>query len=55
MNRSPTEAPGVTLGVPGFYLARTSFDQSNEVIEFEQEFWRHDVMEICVDVHADQE
>ncbi len=55
MNESPTEAPGVTLSVPGFYLARTSFVQSNEVIEFDQEFWRHDVLEICVDVHADQE
>ena len=55
LNESQAEVLGVAAGIPGLYLARTSFDQSNNVIEFDQEFWRHDVLEICVDVHADQE
>ena len=55
LNESQAEALGVAAGIPGLYLARTSFDQSNNVIEFDEEFWRHDVLEICVDVHADQE
>ncbi len=31
-------------------LARIGFDELDNVIEFDQEFWRHDVQEISVDV-----
>ena len=54
LNESQAEVLGVAAGTPGLYLARASFDQSNNVIEFDQEFWRHDVLEICVDVPAEQ-
>ena len=47
---SQAEALGVAAGTPGLYLTRTSFDQLNNVIEFDQEFWRHEALEICVDV-----
>ncbi len=47
---SQAEALGVAVGTPGLYLSRTSFDQFNNVIEFDQEFWRHEALEIYVDV-----
>ncbi len=47
---SQAEALGVAVGTPGLYLTRTSFDQFNNVIEFDQEFWRHEALEIYVDV-----
>ena len=31
-------------------LARIGFDELDNVIEFDQEIWRHDVPEISVDV-----
>ena len=55
LNESQAAALGVAVGVPGLYLARTSFDQFDNVIEFDQEFWRHDVLEICVEVDAEQD
>ena len=55
LNESQAEALGVATGIPGLYLARKAFDQSGHMIEFDQEFWRHDVLEIRVDVRADQE
>ncbi len=55
LNKWQAEALGVAAGVPGLCLSRTTFDQSNNVIEFDQEFWRHDVLEICVNVDADRE
>ena len=54
LNEWQAEALGVAAGTPALYLARRSFDQSNNVIEFDQEFWRHDVLEICVDVPGEQ-
>ncbi len=42
------KALGVTAGTPSFYLPRAILDQHNEVVEFDQEFWRHDAIDICV-------
>lgn len=50
LSESQAEALGVSIGTPCLYLARTSYDQFNNVIEFDQEFWRHEALEICVDV-----
>lgn len=49
---SQADALGVSNGTPGLYLTRTSFDQFNNVIEFDQEFWRHEALEIYVDVSS---
>ncbi len=44
----PAKALGVAVGTPSLYLSRTILDQFNEVVELDQEFWRHDAIEICV-------
>jgi DNA-binding GntR family transcriptional regulator len=40
----------VVVGAPGLFLTRTSYDQNNQVVEFDQEFWRHDIIEIALEV-----
>lgn len=45
---TPAKALGIAVGTPGLYLSRTILDQYNEVVEFDQEFWRHDAIDICV-------
>lgn len=44
----------VAAGTPGLYLTRTTFDQYDNAVEFDQEFWRHDVLEMSIEVHADE-
>ncbi len=44
----PAKALGVAAGTPGLFLLRAVLDQSNEVVELNQEFWRHDAIDICV-------
>lgn len=39
---------GVAAGTPSLYLSRTILDQSGEIFELDQEFWRHDAIDICV-------
>ncbi len=43
----------VTAGTPSLYVARTTYDQFGDVVEVDQEFWRHDALDIMVDVHTD--
>ncbi len=45
------KALGVATGTPCLYLSRINYDQFDNVIEFDQEFWRHDALEICVNLH----
>ncbi len=45
---APAKALGVVVGTPSLYLSRAILDQFNEVIELDQEFWRHDAIDICV-------
>jgi DNA-binding GntR family transcriptional regulator len=42
-----------TAGTPSLYVARTTYDQFGDVVEVDQEFWRHDALDIMVDVHTD--
>ena len=44
----PAQALGVAVGTPCLYLSRTVLDQFDEVVELDQEFWRHDAIDICV-------
>ena len=53
LSASQAEPLSVTAGTPGLYLTRTTFDQYDNVIEFDQEFWRHDVLELEVDVEPE--
>ncbi len=55
LTESQAHALSVAAGTPGLYVSRISYDQFDAVIEFDQEFWRYDVLEISVDVHEDAE
>ena len=48
LSEIPAKALGVAVGTPGLYLSRTVLDQFDEVVELDQEFWRHDAIDICV-------
>jgi len=39
---------GVAVGTPGLYLIRKILDQNDDVVEIDEEFWRHDAIEICI-------
>lgn len=48
LSETSAKALGVAAGTPGLYLSRTILDQFNEVIELDEEFWRHDAINICI-------
>jgi len=52
LSEFPAKALGVAVGTPSLYLSRTILDQFDEVVELDQEFWRHDAIEICVSAAA---
>ena len=45
----PAKALGVAAGTPSLYLSRAILDEFDEVIELDQEFWRHDAIDIRVE------
>ncbi len=48
LSDSSAKALGVAVGTPGLYLSRAILDQWGDVVEFDQEFWRHYAIDICV-------
>ncbi|MEE8394048.1 MAG: UTRA domain-containing protein [Rhodospirillales bacterium] len=48
LSEVPAKALGVAVGTPSLYLSRAILDQFDEVVELDQEFWRHDAIDICV-------
>jgi DNA-binding GntR family transcriptional regulator len=48
LSEVPAKALGIAVGTPGLYLSRTILDQYNEVIELDEEFWRHDAIDVCI-------
>ncbi len=53
LTASQAEPLQVAAGTPGLYLIRITYDQDDNVIEFDQEFWRYDVLEVAVEVHTE--
>jgi len=55
LNEVQAQALQVAVGTLGLYLTRTTLDQFDNIIEFDREFWRHDVLEVEVDTdtHGD--
>jgi DNA-binding GntR family transcriptional regulator len=43
-------ALGVAMGTPGLILSRTIVDQFGEIVELDEEFWRHDAIDISLSV-----
>ncbi len=52
LNEVQAQALQVAVGTPGLYLTRTTLDQFDNIIEFDREFWRHDVLEVEVDTYT---
>lgn len=52
LTASQAEPLQVAAGTPGLYLTRTTYDQDDNVVEFDQEFWRYDVLEVAIEVHT---
>ncbi|MFK5977841.1 MAG: UTRA domain-containing protein [Rhizobiaceae bacterium] len=48
LSEEPARALGIAVGTSGLYLSRTILDQFNEVVEHDEEFWRHDAIDICI-------
>ncbi len=44
------DALGVKPGTPGLLVVRTSLDAQGRVIEYDQEYWRHDSIRVHVDL-----
>ncbi len=44
----PAKAIEVAVGTQSLCPSRTILDRFNEVVALDQEFWRHDAIEICV-------
>ncbi|MCW2410728.1 MULTISPECIES: UTRA domain-containing protein [unclassified Sphingobium] len=47
--KSAADGLSVKTGTPGLLVVRTSFDEQGRVIEYDQEFWRHDAIRVHVD------
>lgn len=43
---------GVKAGTPGLLVVRTSFDSLERVVEYDQEYWRHDAIRVHVDINV---
>ena len=50
MPKSQAHALGVAVGMPSLCISREIRDQFDRIIEFDQEFWRHDALEINVNL-----
>ncbi len=45
---TPANALGVGVGTPSLYISRIILDEHGKVNELDQEFWRHDAIDICI-------
>lgn len=50
--RDVAESLGVKAGTPGLLVVRTSFDEQGRVVEYDQEYWRHDAIRVHVDINV---
>jgi DNA-binding GntR family transcriptional regulator len=41
---------GAKSGTPGLLVVRTSFDSAGRVVEYDEEYWRHDAIRIHIDL-----
>ena len=52
LNEAQADELKVVTGTPGFFLSRASYDQHGNIVEYDQEFWLHDALEISLDVKS---
>ncbi len=53
--KDAADALGVKSGTPGLLVVRTSFDATGRVVEYDQEYWRHDAVRVHVDLNVRQD
>ena len=53
LDQAHAQTLNVAAGTPSLYLIRAIYDQNGDVVQVDQEFWRHDAVDIMVDVHTD--
>ena len=44
----PAKSLGVGVGTPSLYISRIILDEDGKVNELDQEYWRHDAIDICI-------
>ncbi|HEY0596756.1 UTRA domain-containing protein [Sphingopyxis sp.] len=52
LTREAADALGAKSGTPGLLVVRTSFDPDGRVVEYDQEYWRHDSIRVHVDLNV---
>jgi len=50
--KEAADALGVKSCTPGLLVVRTSLDASGRVVEYDQEYWRHDAIRVHVDLNV---
>lgn len=50
LTKDAAEALGTKPGTPSLMVVRTSFDEKGRVVEYDQEYWRHDAIRVHVDL-----
>jgi len=50
LNEEQAEKLQVVAGTPGLYLTRTRYDQNDNIVEYDQEFWRHDAIDVVMEI-----
>ncbi|WP_159979701.1 MULTISPECIES: UTRA domain-containing protein [unclassified Novosphingobium] len=50
LTKEVADALGAKSGTPGLLVVRTSFDSQGRVVEYDQEYWRHDAIRVHVDL-----
>ncbi|MBY9063633.1 UTRA domain-containing protein [Sphingomonas yunnanensis] len=48
--KSIADELGAKSGTPGLLVVRTSFDAGGRVVEYDEEYWRHDAVRVHVDL-----
>ncbi len=52
LNEAQADELKVVAGSPGLFLSRASYDQHGNIVEYDQEFWLHDALEISLDIES---
>jgi len=52
LNEAQADELKVAAGTPGLFLTRASYDQHDNIVEYDQEFWRHDALEISIETKS---
>jgi DNA-binding GntR family transcriptional regulator len=53
LDQAHAQTLNVAAGTPSLYVTRAIYDQFGKVVQVDREFWRHDALDIMVDVHTD--